>query len=275
MEMGRWLEPFVAERFAVKFPGLDVERGPLACHGKRRWQIGTFDLLAWEARTSNGRPTGGRTLIPVQIKTTASWNGWGPAPHGDIPGAYLAQCLWEDDIAAVERSILAVINRGSGEIRYYWISLDADAYEDIEAMRSAGAQFLTEHVQALRPPEPGWSPKDRDSLKRVYAGVVPEAIEMSKATRRQLLSAKRALAAAQRRYDLAENRVRAQLRTGTEAVDPDGNVFAVRSVYPHRHISADLVRQLYPQAAADCTVTSLQPVDKLIVKFPHEDDADD
>jgi hypothetical protein len=141
MEMGRWLEPFVAERFAAQFPGFDVERGPLASHGKRRWQMGTFDLMAWEPRTSNGRPVGGRTLVPVQIKTVRSWEGWGPAPHGNIPGAYLAQCLYEDDIAAVERSILAAINRGSGEIRYYWIQLDADAYDDIEAMRAAAQQF--------------------------------------------------------------------------------------------------------------------------------------
>ena len=275
MEMGRWLEPFVAERFAVTFPGLDVERGPLACHGKRRWQMCTFDLLAWEQRTSSGRPVGGRTLIPVQIKTTATWAGWGPAPHGDIPPAYLAQCLYEDDIAAVERSILAAINRGSGEIRYYSILLDADAYDDIEAMRAAGLQFLDEHVRALRPPLPDWRPATRDALKRVYAGVVPEAISFPNAARRRLLAAKRALTEAQRRYDAAENAIRAGLRTGTEAVDADGTVFATRSVYPHRHISAELLRLHYPEAAEACTVTGLAPVDKLTVKFPKEDDDGD
>jgi hypothetical protein len=119
-------------------------------------------------------------------------------------------------------------------------------------------------VARRTPPEPDYLPDTRGALRRVYAGVIPEAVTTSNALRRRIIAAKRALTKAQRRYDAAENTVRAQLRTATDALDADGQLYARRSVYPHSYVSASLVRERHPLIAAECTVTG-DPVDKLLL----------
>jgi hypothetical protein len=264
MMMGRWLEPFVAERFAAANPSWQMERGPLACHGRRQWQIATPDLLGYN---------GGPRPVTVQIKTTARWDGYGPAPYGDIPPHYLAQCLWEADVCSAAEARLVVIDRGSGQIRTYIIEIGADERADIEAMRE-GAQQFRDMVARRRPPEPDYLPDTRGALRRVYAGTVPEAVTTSNALRREYMAARRCLTAAQQRFDRAENRVRAKLRTATDALDADGQLYARRSVYPHSYVSAALVRERHPGVAAECTVMGDQ-VDKLLPAGSVWKDGDD
>jgi hypothetical protein len=264
LERGRILEPRVAEAVGRTYPELDgLQPGPLASHGRRRWQMCTFDLLGAGAS--------------VEIKTVGGWRGataatsWGDAPHGDIPPAILAQCVWQGDIARRAVVILAALNWATGELRFYLIDMaDAEVQADLEVMRGEGLAFR-ERIKSLRPPRASWHPSSRDALVRVYAGAIPEAVQLPDELRDELQATKRGLVAAQHAYDQAANDVRAQLRTATHALDSAGHVFAQRSVYTPRRLSHDLVRQRDPELAAACT-TDGSPIDKLLVKGYEDDD---
>jgi predicted phage-related endonuclease len=272
MAMGRWLEPYVSEQYSKRFPLIVTEPGPLICHGRRRWQMATPDLLAWGPGEGDLDPA--RPDLTVQIKTTRTWEDYGDEPDGEIPPAYLAQCLWEADIAGVRRAQLAVAHRDSGQVRVYDIGVDEpDAQHDLEIMRAEAIEFR-KRVESRIPPPMDWHPASRDALKRVYAGAIEEAVVIPRSTGRRLRTRKRALDAAEQAYRLAENEVRARLRTATRAISDDGELYAARSVYPNRRVSVTLLRERYPAIAAECTIEADDPVDKLLVKFPKEDPDD-
>lgn len=259
MALGRYLEPYIAGRFRRLRPELSVVDGPLIAHGRYRWQMATPDLLAWR-----GEP-GDTPELVVELKTTGTWIGWGDEPDGAVPPAYLAQVLWSCAVSGARGGWLVAMNRATGKIRCYWIGLDADARHDIDLMRGEGAAFR-DRVKRLDPPEPDWRPATTAALKRVWAATVPEAVTTSNGLRRRVHAAKRNLIAAKHRFGAAENALRAQMRTATVALDAEGEEFASRAVFPHTYLSAALVRERYPEVAAECTVTSDKPTDRLFIK---------
>jgi len=134
-EIGRALEPLIADRYTRQL-GEPVENtGKLYGSVERPWQLATPDRL---------RPDG----KPVECKVSYTSDGWGEPGSDEVPQQYICQVQWQLDVLGQEFGhIAAIIGRS---FRVYTVRYDADL---CEALRSAAERFWNDYVLAdVQPP---------------------------------------------------------------------------------------------------------------------------
>jgi putative phage-type endonuclease len=267
MRVGTHFESFVVDELAAIRPDLWISDGGLYVHDDLPWMGATFDRFARHVDPGAGSEAG--PLMTVQIKTAARREGWGDEPDGQIPRHYLAQVLWEMAIGNMRRGLLVVMFLPHGPMRTYVIDFDDDAASDLTVFVAAARRFRTRIATGVPPPA-DWRDDTTRMLKRIYADTDGQTVVIPDELGAEMRAAKDAVAEAQQRWGLAENQARELAGPATTLVTSSGDVIAARSIYPNRRASVSLLRQRYPDIAAEVTVTNGN-VDKMLVKPPRDD----
>lgn len=226
MELGIFLEEFVARKLHDLRPQWEIRPGGLYVNEQRPWMSATFDRLLLLGSSAEGE-----MIAPAQIKTAYSSDGWGADGTDDIPVHYLAQGLWEMAVGGFRRVIFPVLFMQARQLKIYEIPWDEDAEKDVLVMLSEAAGFR-ERILAEDPPPVDWRPVTTAALKRVYAYTEDREVIVTDEFEMDLRDAKQAFTAAKENYGLWENRLRAHMGTAARAVVPDGRVVATRSIAP-------------------------------------------
>jgi putative phage-type endonuclease len=263
----RFMEPYVAARYLERFPHLTVsgDGRDLYAHPQRPWQMATPDRLVQDDASLGVVERDGvfdiENLAALELKTSASRDGWGDDGSDIVPVCYRCQVLWQMDVLGVPAGAIACLFLPSGELRCYDFEMDAGAAADLEVMRTAALAFLR-RIERGKPPEIDWRRATTAALRVLNPGLEDRETRIPAGLARRYRAACKAGDAAGRRKDEAANQIRDRLAGGRYAVDPAGARILTRSVYTERRVSAALVRERYPEVARDCTVEST--VDKLI-----------
>lgn len=93
---GRWMEPALAARYAQDrdvevWPGPQIGQEPLI--GPEPWMHARPDYFARSTKA-------GAWLL--EVKTTRTYDGWGPDGSDKAPTYYLVQCVWEAVVCSSE-----------------------------------------------------------------------------------------------------------------------------------------------------------------------------
>lgn len=270
---GIHLEPVVADMFADQHPYLQLMPGGLYASDVRPWQLATFDRLAVDLdRHGHERPLWGTDLgqkvaerhgEPVQIKTSATREGWGEPYTDVIPVQYRAQALWEMDVQNADRIWVPCLFMQQWECFTYILERNDQAQADIEYMRAEAELFL-DRLARNDPPEVDWKPATTKALARLYSGALEADIPITRKLARRYLSAHAAKERAEQRLGKAANEIRQAIGNGRAAVvEEDGVIRTVasrRRSSPKR-IDVKRLRRERPDIAREFEVES--PVDAL------------
>lgn len=173
MAYGRYMEEWVAQRFAAQYPDFWLAPGGLYCAEDRPWQMATYDRLAYTSPVWDAADIS-NALAPVQCKTAVISDKWGEAGSGDIPDYYLCQVLTEMDVGEFTSAFVPVLFRHDNRVRTYVLHRDEAAEANIGYLREAALEFLS-MLQEGREPEVDWRPATAKAIKRLH----PELIEAS------------------------------------------------------------------------------------------------
>lgn len=270
MMRGRYLEPYVVERFKAENPSLALFAGGLYSHPERTWQLATFDRIAVDTALVNShdwwflKDQRAEHGVPVQIKTAFDRHEWGDPYSDDIPVHYRAQVLWEMDVQGSALAYVPVLFIPTWDVVTYRVEMNAAAMADVRAMRAAAEEFLARLANDDAPPV-DWTPATTGALRTVYKVMHPELdVPVTRKLARRYAAAKAAKDRAEKRYQQASNELRQAIGSGHRAViEVDGKTVSVasRSKYAQTRIDLKELRRKYPAVAKDCEVTT--PVDKL------------
>jgi putative phage-type endonuclease len=288
MALGRYLEDYVVQRFADRYPEflLAGDGRALYAHLGRPWQLATPDRLVSESYEAACGPSYGvteaeRLIAVLETKTDNSHDGWGDDGTDEIPVRYRCQVLWQCDVLGVDHWYLACLFLHSRQIRVYEGMIDGQARADLDLMRLEALEFLA-RVQLGDPPDVDWRPATTDALKALHPSVTDVDVPIGKQLTRSYRAAVRRYDEAEQRKQLMTNRVLEVIGDGHRAVadgvyvrDRAGRMVpdrvATRSVYDQRRIDSQMVRALYPAVAAECLKVST--VAKLVPAKPKEQPA--
>ncbi len=273
MDLGRFLEAWVAGRFQERHPQFEVlgDGRSLFAHGQRDWQLATPDRVLYRSLKNWD---GTRELFAVlECKTSGSYEDWGDDGSGEIPVHYRCQLLWQMDVLGVTTGYVACLFLHSRQVRVYELRMDYFAAEDLKIMRREAARFLARLPEGEIPgvpPDVDWTPATAKALRRLHSSVEDVDVPVSSQLAGWYRAACRNLRKAEQRKALYENRIRAVLGGGRRAVDPGrgGQVVATRQVYDQRRIDLKLLRARYPETALECVTVST--VDKLVPAKPKD-----
>jgi putative phage-type endonuclease len=236
MELGRFLESWVAGRFQDLYPEffLAGDGRDLFAHRERPWQLATPDKVIFDtACTECGQQHCAWNNQPVAVlecKTSATRDGWGEDGSDEIPVHYRCQVLWQMDVMGVSTGYVACLFLATRQVRVYEITLDSLAGADLELMRQEAVHFRG-RLETGSPPEVDWTPATAAALKHLHPGLEDREVVISGTLARQYKAACRAVDRADRRKALAVNRIRARLGNGRYVLDRDGQPVATRQVY--------------------------------------------
>lgn len=251
MALGRYLEAFVASRFADLYPEFTVtgDGRTLYAHPDRDWQLATPDRLV--DCCPAGHPDVGPPLAVLECKTAASYDDWGDDGTDEIPVHYRCQVLWQMDVLGVQTGFVACLFLHSRKLRVYELTMDDAAQRDLTLMRIEALRFLDRLRGCGPPPDIDWRPATTAALKRLHPDMddLVMSVPHQLATRYQ--AAVRNLKAAEQRKARYENQIRDILGSCRYAHDGrTGDRIARRDVYdlPEKTITrkATTVDRLVP-----------------------------
>jgi putative phage-type endonuclease len=228
MALGRYMESYVAGEFSRALPWMALTRMGLARSSERPWQLATCDRLAL--------PEPGTAVVPVELKTSSTFDGWGPAGSDVVPLAYRAQVLWQMDVVGADSGYVAALFLLTQETRVYEIGYDES---DILVMREAAQEFLARVAHGDAPQIDG-SAATRAALSQLYAGVEDTRAPVQHRLAVSYQAACRNYAAAEARKRLLENRLRAAMGEARVAIDArTGDKVATRLRYERAGYEVD------------------------------------
>lgn len=172
MQFGLYCENYAAWEFEDAHTELHVTPGGLYAHDGRPWQMATFDRLAHYRRHCGEA----EDFLPAEPDVTVQLkiDDWRDYKKTGVPAAYRAQVIQEMDIAAAEAGYLVVLNTSAAEIATFVIERDVRWYQDRDLIEEAGYRFLTDYVQADRPPPVDGLPATIAALKRQFTDLDPD-----------------------------------------------------------------------------------------------------
>lgn len=234
MMRGRYLEPYVVDRFAAEHPWFDLRPGGLYASAARPWMMATFDRLAMDteaaAALADGYLSAADTACPVQIKTSGGAEGYGPDGSNQVPVHYRAQALWEMEVWQADVVLLPVLFMIPWQVRVYVLDRDAAAERDIEIMIDAAEAFMN-RLAVGAPPEVDWHPATTATLRRLHPSLEDREVDIGVALALRYRQARARAQREERRLQGVQNLLRAAMGNAAVAVapGPDGRMTRVAS----------------------------------------------
>jgi putative phage-type endonuclease len=258
---GTHLEPYVADIFGQQHPDLTVYPGGLYRSAERPWQLCTFDKLAVDGAghlmladfmSATRIPPG--AVMPVQIKTSATKEGYGEQGTPDIPVHYRAQALYELDVAEAGTVLVPVLFMQEWKVVTYVIERNADVDADLAFMRKRAEEFL-DRIASDDPPPIDWTASTAKALKTLHPQPREDLTYVAgKGMRERYRAARMALAKAEKRMGQASNELLAAMGDAKYAVFTDPETgrevkVATRVQYSRHDIDRKALRAKKPQIA--------------------------
>ena len=241
MALGRFLEPFICDQFALSCPEYTVLRCGLSASAQRPWQLATFDRVAVPAGHDEHQH-----VVPAEAKTWSYVDDqWGPDGSDIIPLHYRCQVMWQMDVLGADYGYVICLFLLTQEIRTYCIAYDAD---DAEVMRSAAQEFLLSLERNIEPDIDG-SASTAHALKSIYSDLDEDDAQLPRSLVIRYRSALRRYDAARSRKELLTNQMRAALGRSRRGVDArTGERVVTRSIYQRKAYTVEraTVDQLTP-----------------------------
>lgn len=264
LSLGRHLEPWIAERWAARHPELDVTESGLWA-GDLSWMLATPDRDVYDAGPC--RDCGDEQCawhnIPVavlEIKHSATYDGWGDEGSDEIPVYYRAQTLWQMAVRGVDTAYVAVLFLPSRTIREYVLTMDDAAQQDLATMLGAALDFRRRLRDGDVPAVDG-SEATTAALSRLHPEIEDTEVALPDDLAIEYRVAKDAEKRATERATEASNAVRLALGDAKRAIDSKANKIATRSIYEQSRIDIDRLRRERPDIAAEFATTTT--VDKI------------
>jgi putative phage-type endonuclease len=262
---GRFVEPYVSDVFARNYPSLSLLGGGLYQSVERPWQLATFDRLAfdvdeWGIRSDELTEVEERyalsRAVPVQIKSSATEEGWGEPGTGQIPVHYRAQCLQEMDVADAHAVWVPVLFPPHKVVTYV-ILRTQDVEEDIQLLREAGEEFIM-RLMNDDPPPIDWTSATAAALRTLHPVKPSTTAEIPKFLAKRYRRAQLAKSVSKQRLKQVENEIRGRIGGADRAVvkvaGRDMTVLTRRVSHPER-VDIGLLRQQRPEIAKEFTKT--------------------
>ncbi len=215
-------------------------------HRKYPWAICTVDALYSDREADNG---------VIEIKTSSE-NKW-----YDVPNYYQAQVQWQLEVTDRARAWVACLHNGR-RLSLWRIERDQDT---AAKMLDIAEQFWTENVTTGMAPPVDAMNATSDALSLRYADAHSEAVaidsiaDIVEELRRTKVSVKQ-LEDKQRK---AENEIKSAMGECEVATVAGVPVVTWKMSEWHR-IDLDILRDVYPDIADDCTVT--KPIRRFLVR---------
>lgn len=262
MARGRHDEAFIADLFAGHNPevtpghltrGLDLVNVGLCVSDHLPWAGATFDRME--------DPDG----AVVEIKTSNTGDGFGVAPHGEIPARMHIQCLWQAYVAKRKLVKLAVLFNHTNRLDVYWIVIDGEAEDDIAFFIEQASKFRRQYLLPGVPPPTDGALATTHALKMAYRVAEVERAVVPKRLWQAALAARARRVAAEQAEAAAKNRIAAVMGNAELSVTRDGQPVMQRCLKWPRRIDPKLLRSEYPEIAAE--VTKQPPEDEPEISF--------
>jgi len=251
MSLGRHLEPWIADRWAEDHPEWHVQQSGLYASTERAWQLATPDRRLTHH-------TALATSV-LEIKTSGTYEGWGPDGSDEIPPYYRAQVLWQLDVLGLEVGHVTCLFLSSRTRRDYLVRYDE---ADVKLMREAAQEFMA-RIERQDPPPIDHHPATTAALKTLHPDVEDVEAEVPDHLATWYADACRALAEAKERKAAIEHKLRAAAGSARRLVTAAGEPVATRSICERSSIDVDRLRREHPDAYAACrtttTVDTLRP----------------
>ena len=241
LKRGRRLEPDVVDELAEHTPWLGLLPGGLYANAARPWQAATLDRIGYDLTAATyewsvayaaaeGRDVpawatvedapAGLDTWPVQLKTSATREGYGDDGTADLPVSYRAQALWEMDVWGADRVAVPVLFLPDWRLRVYWLERDRAAQRDINLMVREAEKFLR-RVAERDEPEPGDQPEVTDTLRALHPDLDDAEVIIPRSLARRYVRAGRAKRKAEARLRGAQNEIRARMGRAQRAMAYD------------------------------------------------------
>jgi putative phage-type endonuclease len=240
MSLGRHLEPWVADRFAQDHPEFQVCQTGTWRNRERPWQLCNPDRLIWDmdrGRICRGCGKGRgyhaagcegiEPLSVLEIKTDASYDGWGESGTDEIPVKYRAQVQWQMDTLGLTEARVSCLFKHTSKVRHYVIPYDP---QDVALMREAAVTFLG-RLERRDPPPIDHLPPTTSALKALNPKLEDREAQVTDSLARRYRNAVLRRKHAEEREAYYGNRIRAAAGDARTVVDPTGAKVAIRSVY--------------------------------------------
>jgi putative phage-type endonuclease len=239
MRWGTLLEGAILDETARRL-AIKPHSTQLRCtHRQFPWAICTVDALFSDDEGDDG-------VIEIKTSPDAKWY--------EVPNYYQAQVQWQLEVTDRQRAWVACLHNGR-RLSLWRIERDK---ETAWKMLDIAEQFWSQYVETGRAPEVDASAATSDALSLRYAaaadGGEPVAIDSIAGIVTQLRQARDKVKAAEEQQRKAENEIKAAMGESVAATVA-GAVVVTWKMSESRRIDLDLLRDLYPNEADDCTVT--------------------
>lgn len=224
MEWGIRLEDAIAAKWADEHPGVLPYWTGTWRHVDRDWQRATPDRLIYPEPTNTLHDVDPVALL--EVKTSATADGWGPSGSDEVPVHYRTQVLWQQDTLGLTAPAHLAVLIGGSDYREYVIEYDKD---DAQILRHAAAQFLNSVEAGQRPPIDDSTATYR-TVKAQAEGREDVDVEIPAELGARYLDAVEKHRAAEAAKREAASLVLDQIGTGYRAVSPAGDRIAYRTV---------------------------------------------
>lgn len=237
LSLGRHLEPWIADRYAEAHPDLWVAPAGLFASTELPWQLATPDRLLLDGVCRCGA-TGDVlcSCLPsdpvsvLELKTSATYDGWGEDGSDDVPAYIRAQVLWQLDVLGLGEGQVCTLFLPTTQLRNYTITYDV---ADVDLMRWAAREFLADVAAERVPPVDGHR-ATKAALKALHPGLDDTEVTIPRYLADRYRAAKAAIDRAKARAELAENQIRDRLGAARVALDPAGAKVATRLIYDRK-----------------------------------------
>jgi len=210
MDAGRRLEPVICDAFAERHPEFRMATTGTFRNRERPWQIANPDRLLFDVLSPG---TGPHAVL--EVKFALNGEQWGSEESGRVPDHYVSQALWYLDTLGLSRCYLMVFIGALGEFREYVIN--SAVPDDIRLMRDAGAEFMRQVNENIRPKIDGHE-QTLNAVKVLPEGMVDLDVQIWPLLRDQYFDALDAFKAAEEEKRRAQALVLDQIGDGHRAL---------------------------------------------------------
>lgn len=227
-----WLEDRLADE-RVRWQTM-MTPGLLA-RADARWQLASPDaVIADEYIDDPGEATG--PFLPLECKTTATWNGWGPDWSDEVPEGYRYQVLWQCHVLGAPRGYIAAL-MPNHEVRTYVIEVGSSRMDedptDMEEAVNAAYIFHEEHLSIRIPPALTGASGEVDTLKALHPEPTDETVVLNldvTSTLVDLAEARASVRAWEKQVKALDAEVRLALGASSTGTDDQGQPLVTRQV---------------------------------------------
>lgn len=139
-EWGHRLEPVIADKYALAYPGTVLVASDTVGHQEHPWALATPDRLVYQ--------NGDKWLLEIKTREAHTAGEFGEPGTDEVPHEVAVQCQWQMFVTGLGRCDVALLVNGR-RFTVYHLTSDAEIQQTLFATVE---RFWRDHVLAQEPP---------------------------------------------------------------------------------------------------------------------------